>query len=57
MAYKYPGCESCYFHDREPAICESCEDESEFSPNDDSGDGEDGDNDLGLSSLLEEIAA
>ncbi len=37
MAFKYPGCATCYFHDREPAICESCEDESEFSPDDEDG--------------------
>lgn len=35
MAFRFPACESCYFHDYEPSICEECEDESEYEPNED----------------------
>lgn len=33
MAYQYPECEYCVFHDVEPGICEECEDGSEFIEN------------------------
>jgi hypothetical protein len=33
--FLFPECQACYFHNREPAICENCEDASEFEPADD----------------------
>lgn len=32
MSAKFPFCDKCYFHDREPAICEECEAGSEYEP-------------------------
>lgn len=32
MAFKYPECEFCTFHDVEPGVCEECEDGSEYEP-------------------------
>jgi hypothetical protein len=33
--FLYPECQTCYFHNKEPAICESCTDGREFQPLDD----------------------
>jgi len=33
--FLYPECQSCYFHNREPAICENCDNGSEYDPDDD----------------------
>ena len=35
MSPKYPICHDCYFHDREPAICEGCAHGSEYEPDED----------------------
>lgn len=35
MAFKYPECEFCAFHNVEPGICEDCEDGSEYEPESD----------------------
>lgn len=34
MAFKCEDCPYCAFHDVEPAICDDCEDGSEFEPDD-----------------------
>jgi len=33
-AFLFPECQHCYFHNREPAICESCANGDEFQPAD-----------------------
>jgi hypothetical protein len=33
--FLYPECQSCYFHNLEPAICENCDNGSEYEPDDD----------------------
>lgn len=33
--FLYPECQHCYFHNREPAICEGCENGDEYEPADD----------------------
>lgn len=38
MAFKYPECEFCAFHNVEPGICEDCEDGSEYEPETDDED-------------------
>lgn len=32
MAFKYPDCASCYFHDREPTICDECDEGDNWEP-------------------------
>ncbi|CAG9228763.1 hypothetical protein [Burkholderia vietnamiensis] len=32
--FLYPECQRCYYHNREPAICEGCESASQFEPAD-----------------------
>jgi hypothetical protein len=34
MSYKYPACGTCYFHNREEAICDGCIDEDEYESDD-----------------------
>ena len=34
MGLLHPECQRCYFHNREPAICEVCEGASQFEPSD-----------------------
>lgn len=33
--FLFPECQSCYFHNREPAICENCDNGDEYEPDDD----------------------
>jgi hypothetical protein len=33
--FLYPECQSCYFHNVEPAICENCDNGSEYEPDED----------------------
>ena len=33
--FRYPECQICYFHNREPAICEDCDNGDEYQPADD----------------------
>jgi hypothetical protein len=33
--FLYPECESCYFHNLEPAICENCDNGDQYEPDDD----------------------
>lgn len=30
--FQYPECQQCYFHNREPAICENCQRAANFEP-------------------------
>lgn len=32
MSRKYPECDTCYFQDRAPAICEQCINGDEYEP-------------------------
>lgn len=54
MAYKYPDCATCAFHDREPAICEGCDDGSEYEADEELPDDWE---DLAQFDVLEELAA
>ena len=43
MSRKYPECETCYFNNRAPQVCESCYDANQYEPeefNDDYDDDE-----------------
>jgi hypothetical protein len=33
--FLFPDCQTCYFHNREPAICEDCDNGDEYQPADD----------------------
>ncbi|KVQ35803.1 hypothetical protein WK03_35655 [Burkholderia cepacia] len=35
--FLYPECQRCYFHNREPAICEACDSAAQFEPEDVTG--------------------
>jgi hypothetical protein len=48
MSGKYPSCVDCAWHNKEPAICDLCYDESEFLPADE---WEDDDDDIGYGDL------
>lgn len=32
MTCRYPECDSCYFHNRAPEVCENCWNGSEYEP-------------------------